>query len=240
MALSKPAQALRRYTAQSNELHQRYLDSDDARAAYQRFVDTQLAYFLPQYDDLRDRPGYDAAINFVVADLTGPGIADRDRELARVVPAMTRLLPAAALSALAVAMELNARVLQINLNIERELRGKLAAAEPISERDYCLASRTVCDIGECRTLVAMTRSAGESLERIIKVPMIGSLLRSMRLPARLAGVSDLQQFLEKGFRTVTAVDDVHTFLDVMEQRMSAVFERVFLADLATLSTEPVR
>lgn len=239
MALSPAAQALRGFTEQSNDLHREYLGDNASRLAYQRFVDCQLAYFLPQYDDLRSRPGYDDAIHFVIADLMGPGIADRDRELARVVPAMTRLLPAGALQALAVAMELNARVLKINLGIERQLRAVLAAQKSVSELDYCVASRRVSSFDECRELVAMTRAAGESLERVIRVPMIGSLLRTMRLPARLAGVADLQAFLEKGFTTVTAVDDVHEFLDAMEQRMTDVFRHVFVAPEQNLSSAPI-
>lgn len=233
MKSAEAAHSLRQFVAQSNTLHQRYLNDSKALTAYERFVDLQLGYFLPQYDDLRDRPGYDDAIDYIVADLTGPGIADRDRELEKVVPVMTRFLPTKALKALALAMELNARVLAINLGIEGELRERIAAGS-ISERDYCLASRAVSSFEECQELVAMTRSAGESLEQIIRVPMIGSLLRSMRVPARMAGVADLQVFLEKGFRTITALDDVHEFLDIMDQRMTAVFRHVFEAPVASL------
>ena len=239
MSSSKAAEALRRFVADSNALHLQYLNDREALDAYKAFVDLQLGYFLPRYDDLRDRPGYDDAINFVVADLTGPGIADRDRELEKVVPVMTRLLPDKALRALALAMELNARVLAINLGIERELH-ELIVAGTVSERDYCLATRRVSTFEESQELVAMTRSAGESLEHIIRVPMIGVLLRSMRTPARLAGVADLQVFLEKGFRTVTAVDDVHEFLGIMEQRMTDVFRHVFEAPAASLSREAIQ
>lgn len=239
MSQSKAASRFRRFVDESNALHRQYLNDDEARTSYERFVNLQLGYFLPQYDDLRQRPGYDDAIDFVVADLTGPGIADRDRELERVVPVMTRFMPDKALQALALAMELNARVLKINLGIESELHDRLVADKPVSERDYCIATRAVTTFAECEELVAMTRSAGESLERIIRIPMIGSLLRSMRLPAKMAGVADLQVFLEKGFSTVTAVDDVHEFLSVVEDRMTEVFRRVFVTDEKKLSTAPI-
>lgn len=78
-----------------------------------------------------------------------------------------------------------------------------------------------------------------SLERIVAMPMIAPLLKSMRGPARLAGVGDLQAFLEKGLTTFREVDDVHEFLELLERRMATVFQRVFLADVDTLSTSPI-
>lgn len=118
MTQDKAAELFRRYTAESDELQRRYLGDGAALTAYKTFTALQLGYFLPKYDDLRDHPGYDAAIDFVISDLVGPSIADRDRELERVVPVMSRLLPSKALHALALTMELNARVLRINLEIE--------------------------------------------------------------------------------------------------------------------------
>ena len=230
------AELLRRYTAESNRLHRRYLGDVAALTAYRQFIALQLGYFLPKYDDLRDRPGYDAAIDFIISDLVGPGIADRDRDLERVVPVMVRMLPAKALRALALAMELNARILGINLGIESALRQQIAAGTGVTERDYCIATRGATDFAEFRELIGMTREAGLSLERIVRMPMIRPMLRAMRGPARLAGFADLQAFLEKGFRTFIALDDVHEFLDIMEVRMTEIFRRVFEADEAVLGT----
>ncbi|MEO0996772.1 MAG: hypothetical protein AAFX58_04565, partial [Pseudomonadota bacterium] len=131
------------------------------------------------------------------------------------------------------------RVLEINLDIAKGLRTQLDAGAPVSEYDYCLSSRAASDFTECRELVAMTRHAGESLEHIIGIPMIRATLRAMRLPARLAGVADLQAFLEKGFLTFVQLDDVPAFLDTLEARMTAVFRRVFEAPVDELSREPI-
>lgn len=239
MSQSQAARALRHYTRKSNDLHQGYLGDEERLGSYERLVEVQLGYFLPRYDDLRDRPGYDAAIDFVVADLTGSGIADRDRELNKVVPVMSRMLPERALAVLAMAMELNARILEINLDIEAVLHEQLVRGGDITERDYCLASREASSFDEFRALVGMTRRAGEALAHIVEMPMIRSLMRSMRLPARLAGFGDLQAFLEKGFHTFVAVPDVPEFLDVMEHRMTKVFYRVFEASESDLHAGPI-
>ena len=97
---SESAAALREQISAANRLHHLYLDDPVFLRVYERFVLVQLAYFLQQYDDLRDRPGFDAAIDFVVSDLTGTGTASRDHDLERVAGVMSRTLHGKALEAL--------------------------------------------------------------------------------------------------------------------------------------------
>jgi hypothetical protein len=236
---SKLAAALREKIRAANRLHRRYLDDPAFFQLYERFIDVQLAYLLPRYDDLRDEPGYDAAIDFIVSDLLGTGTASRDRDLERVAGIMSRTLPSKALEALVLAMDLNARVLAINVEIATALSSQLQGGDPISEKDYCLASRQAATFAEAETLIAMTRDAGIALDRFAHLPLIRGIAHSMRIPARLAGFSDLQAFLEKGLDTFLGLEDVGEFLDALEDRMTEVFHRVFEADPGILETTPV-
>ncbi|MEL7311151.1 MAG: hypothetical protein AAFN07_06550 [Pseudomonadota bacterium] len=238
--MRKIAAQLREHLAESNRLHRLYLEDADRLNAYKRFVDVQIAYFLPKYADLRARPGYSEAIDYIVSDMVGPDIAARDAELEKVVPMMCRVLPGGALQALATALDLNASILKINLDIERHLHPLLVAQQPVSEIDYCAASRKAASLQDCLRLIEMTRSAGESLEGIVRIPMIATTLKMMRGPAKLVGVRGLHDFLEQGFLIFRAIDDVTTFLDVVETRMTEVFTTVFEAPLAQLSDQPIR
>jgi hypothetical protein len=236
---SEAAAALREQIRAANRLHRRYLDDPAFLRLYERFIEVQLAYFLPQYDDLRDRPGYDAAIDFVVTDLTGTGTASRDHDLERVAGVMSRMLPTAALEAMIIAMKLNTRILAINVDIAALLAERLRAGGSISERDYCLANRQVTTFAEARSLIAMSREAGRALDRFAHVPLIRNISHSMRIPARLAGFGDLQAFLEKGLDTFLGVADVEEFLDIVGERMMLVFRRVLEEDPASLDTTPI-
>ena len=236
---SKLAAALREKIRAANRLHRRYLDDAEFLRLYEHFTEIQTAYFLPQYDDLRDRPGYDAAIDFVVSDLLGTGTASRDRDLERVAGVMSRTLPGKALEALTLAIGLNTRVLAINVDIATALSDRLRTGEPISEKDYCLANRQVTTFAEFETLIAMSREAGNALDRFAHLPFIRGIAHSMRIPARLAGFGDLQDFLETGLDTFLGVADVDEFLDVMELRMTEVFHRILVADPDLLDTAPI-
>lgn len=231
---------LREYTEQSNALHRAYLGDAGLLQRYEHFVAWQLDYLLPFYEDLRSSPNYAAAVDFVVSDLTGIGISRRDHDIARVAPVMSRMLPDKALSTMASAMRLNARVLAINLAICRELYADRDVDSGISEAVYCIACRTATQLEDCLELVHLTAEIGHSLERVIHVPMIGITLKAMRAPARIAGFGALQSFLEKGYRTFVALDDVDQFLEDITLRMTEVFTRIFSRPIAQLSAVPSR
>lgn len=225
------ASELREQTDRSNAIHREYLGDPVLLQRYARFVAWQLDYMLPFYADLGATADRAAAVEFFVSDLTGIDISERDHEFAKVVPLMSRMLPEKALIAVATAMRLNARVLGINLSICRELFKGQAIDYAITEASYCLACRRASRLEECLELVHLTAEIGRDLDQLIRIPMIGLTLRAMRLPARLAGFGALQKFLERGYQTFNALQDVDQFLDDMTVRMTEVFTRIFTEPL---------
>jgi hypothetical protein len=225
------AAQLREYTDRSNAIHQEYLGDPEVLQRYERFVTWQLEYMLPFYEDLRTTAGRAAAVDFFVSDLTGINISVRDQEFAKVVPVMSRMLPAKALNVVATAMQLNARVLGINLSICRELYAEIAFDTKITQTSYCSACRRASRLEECLELVHLTAEIGRSLDDVIRIPMMGLMLRAMRTPARLAGIGVLQIFLETGYKTFNALEDVDRFLDDMTVRMTEVFTRIFTTQI---------
>lgn len=226
---------LREYTERSNAIHEEYLNDPELLRRYTGFVAWQTDYLLPFYENLRSSTDYSAAVDFVVSDLTGIGVSERDRNIARVVPIMSRMLPDRVLQTMAVAMHLNARVLEINLAICRAIYEKKADAREFTEADYCTASRAAGNLDECLELIRLTAEIGHSLDHVVRIPMIGTLLRAMRGPARLWGFAAMQAFLEKGFETFSALEDVDRFLEDITHRMTEVFTRIFTEPLENLS-----
>lgn len=219
----------RRAIARSNKLHAQYLDDPVLLESYDRFARWQLDYMLPFFGDLLEPEGYAEAVDFVVSDLTGVGVSERDRDIERVTPVIVRSLPTHPLETAAAAVELNARALEINLGICRELMvdGKLPPV--ISEKDYIIACRKVSSYDECMDLVRLATDLGDTLKSLVRVPLIGGLLRTMRRPAHAAGFGALQEFLETGYLTFRRISDIDSFLELLQQRMDQVFGRIYLA-----------
>ena len=225
------AARFRKFIRRSNELHAGYLEDAVMLGAYDRFANWQLDYLLPSFDDIYGKPGYTEALDFTMADLAGIGISDRDDDLERAAPAITRMLPGRALETIAVAAEMNARILEVNLAICRSLMVEQRLPEPITEPAYWDACRKASSLEECVELVHLITDLGRTLSTLIEVPLIGFTLRAMRAPAHAAGFGALQTFLETGYNTFRNIPDIEFFLEIIETRMIGIFEKIFLGPL---------
>lgn len=224
----KHAAALfRRAIQRSNEMHAEYLDDSDLYESYDRFTRWQFGYMLPFFDDLLEPEGYAEAVDFIVSDLAGVGVSERDRDIERATPVIVRSLPYQALELAASAVELNAGALEFNLAICRQLLvdGRLPAT--ISEAEYFLACREASSYEECMDLVDLTVTLGVRLKTAVRIPLIGMLLRTMRAPAHVAGFGALQEFLETGYVTFRRISDIDHFLELLHARMELVFDRIY-------------
>jgi hypothetical protein len=221
------AAKFRRAIARSNELHCEYLSDLELLASYDRFTRWQLDYMLPFFSDLLEPKGYAEAVDFVVSDLCGVGISDRDRDIERATPVIVRSLPGRSLETAAAAVELNAAALEINLGIWRGLcvDGELPAV--ISESAYVTACRATSSFEECMGLVQLAVELGDTLKFLVRIPLIGGLLRTMRTPAHAAGFGALQKFLETGFITFRQISDINRFLDLLHRRMDQIFDHIY-------------
>jgi len=232
------AERLRLFTDESIAVHEQYLSDPALLQKYEYFLDWQIAYSLPFYSEFQEVPETAAAVEFVISDLIGTGISTRDADFSRIIPIMVRLLPDKALRALASAMELNARALAINLDICRTLFDDVDVPAPVSERDYCAAFRQSTSLDECAELIHLTINLGHSLKRLVGSAALGMTLRAMHRPAHAAGFGAMQDFLEKGYTTFHAIDDVDAFLDRFGVLMMQVFERTCEEPLENLDTKP--
>ena len=234
------ATELREFTERSNAIHDAYLSDQALHEQYRCFVTWQNDYMLQFYENLRTSEEYSRAVDFVVSDLTGIGVRRRDQDIARIVPIMSKLLPEKVLRTVAAAMRLNARVLEINLSICRVLYGMKSGDEAFSETDYCVASRRAGRLDECLELVKLTMEVGRNLDHVIHIPMVGSLLKAMRMPARLWGFAAMQEFLEQGYTTFDALEDADKFLNIMGNRMIDILTRVFTEPIEHLVNMPLK
>ena len=228
------ADRFREHIGRSNELHVEYLENEHLLKNYDRFTNWQLEYLLPLFGDLHAREGYAEAIDFTVSDLAGISISSRDDDLERAAPAITNLLPLRALETIASAAEMNARILEVNIGICRELQVGNDLPEPITETEYCIACRTASSFDECVEIVHLVSGLGRTLKTLVKVPLIGITLRAMRVPAHAAGFGSLQEFLETGFLTFRQIPDIEHFLGEIEQRAVEIFKRIYTAPLDQL------
>lgn len=182
--------------------------------------------------DLLASPESRDAAQFFLTDLYGSGdLTQRDANLARVIPMMERTLPVAALRTIMNAVALDA------LSEKLDLAMVVHLGQGFTEADYIACYRNWTGRVERERQLDYVESVGAALCELGRKPMIGSTLVLMRGPARLANLSDLQNFLERGFRAFRKMKNPEAFVATVIRRERAIMARLYAGDAHALSPQ---
>jgi hypothetical protein len=183
----------------------------------------QSARLRATYADIASLPRYRAATAFFLDDLYGPkDFSSRDAEMMRIVPVMSRVLPDSAVETAALAIELEA--------LSESLDQRLAAALPagaIAGEGYARAYRKSSAPDERERQIALIEAVGERLDVLVRKPFVYATLKLMRKPAHLAGLSGLQDFLERGFASFREMHGADHFVALIGERERAIASDLF-------------
>lgn len=175
------------------------------------------------YQDLSASPRYGLATAFFLNELYGENeSAIRDRDLIRMYPTMKRLLPQFAFDTVSNALELDVLSEEFDQALARELAGK-----PITALSYSVAFRNAGKKAERLRQVALMQAVGQGLDVVVKKPFIYTTLKMLRRPSKMAGLAEMQRFLEAGFTAFRHMKGAEEFLSVIAARETALIELVF-------------
>jgi hypothetical protein len=175
------------------------------------------------YADLGADPRYAAAVAFFLDELYGTkDSAIRDRDLIRMYPTMKRLLPQFAFETVDRALELDVLAEEFDQALAKELAGTA-----LTEGSYAVAFRAVGSRTGRLHQVKLLREVGNGLDRMVGKPLIFSTLKMLRKPAQLAGLGEIQKFLEKGFSAFRHMKGAEHFLRIIAEREIVLIERLF-------------
>jgi len=209
--------------------HQVRHDSPQLAAALDRLALWQSRRLDATYEDLRRDPRYAQAIAFFRGDLYGPGdFSQRDADLERVVPVLTRMLPQQVIETVASAIELNA----LSQELDQALLDHLGIDSALSVPAYCAAYQASANRRARVRQIALILDVGRALDRYVRKPMLRRTLMLMRHPARIAGLSTLHNFLERGFASFAQMRGGEYFLATIEARETAFMEAIIAGDRA--------
>ena len=80
--------------------------------------------------------------------------------------------------------------------------------------------------GEPHRIVAV----GQSVNRLVRLPLVGLTLRLLHTPAHLSGWADLQSFLERGFSAFKQIKNADPFLEIISQREKKILKQIYAGD----------
>lgn len=183
----------------------------------------QATRLADTYADFVAQPRYREATRFFLEDVYGPkDFTRRDEAVRRILPTMARVLPKKAVETVKLAMSLE--------TLTDDLDDRVAGALPpgkITADGYAEANRNAVPREERERQVDLIVAVGQRLDALVHKPLVLGMLELMRPPARAAGLSDLQDFLERGFRAFRAMDGAEEFLAALRERETAILEEIY-------------
>lgn len=185
---------------------------------------TSFARFL---DDPAQRP----AAEFFLSDVYGDhDFARRDADIARVLPMMQRLLPAALLETVAAGIELGALTHALDLDVAQALERIAPTRRKLDDALYAQAYREAGNKAGRARQIALIGLVGNGLAAALRTRGVATLLALARGPARAAGLSELQGFLERGFGAFGRLGDARAFIGEIVASEKRVSRRLFAGD----------
>lgn len=194
-----------------------------------RLKEYQQRRFSCTYADLLASTRYAAVARFFLDELYGPSdFTHRDEQFGRVVPTLVRLFPREIVETVATLAELHA----LSESLDTEMASHLADV-PVSAGDYIQAWQRTGRALDRQQQITLTLAVADRLDGLTRKPLLRNSLRLMRSPARVAGLGELQSFLETGFDTFRAMSGTKEFVALVGSRERAVATALFAATVTS-------
>jgi hypothetical protein len=190
-----------------------------ARESLRRFQSARMS--ITHADLLASNETRDAA-QFFLDDLYGThDFTQRDADIERIIPMMESLMPISALQTIAEAIELDA----LSEALDRAMAVRLG--EQFVEADYIDAYCKITSRTEREAQITHIQSVGGSLCELVRIPLIGGTLAMMRVPAKLAGLGELHNFLDRGFGAFKKMRKPKDFVTAIVKRETTILENLY-------------
>lgn len=221
--MTKFDQSILEHLAAVQRERERRAASPDLMAGVQAVKAYQHKRFEETYADLLRSGRYGPAARFFLDELYGPtDFARRDQQFARVVPALVRLFRKEILETVEALASLHA----LSEALDSEM-GAHFASDAAPEHAYRHAWRRTGRADDREQQIRLMLLVGEKLDTLTRRPMLRASLNMMRVPARAAGLAELQQTLERGFETFRSMRGAAEFLATIGQRERAICLQLF-------------
>ena len=226
---------LRQQLDRTHEAHARRQSSGLA-SSIRDLEEWQKQRLLSTYADISADSSHRAATQFFIDELYAPDdVPGRDADLERMYPSMVRLLPDSVLGTVAAALELQALTLQLDLETARWLHQQHVRIHEMTVADYSRAYRALDQRPVRSQQIDLIVKVGTELDHYVRNPVIYATLKMTRVPARLAGLAHIQQFLENGFTAFRAIGGAREFVATVERRERRILDQLMAGDVVAVA-----
>jgi len=183
------------------------------------------------HQDLLDSPDFGAACNFFLTDVYAPrDFSQRDEDILYVYHAMKRIMPAPIMRTLNLVISLNDLTTKLDQKLLQVMMEELQVTDQVTVEMYAEGYRLCDNYDERVKQIDLIVALGRSVNKLVRLPLIGFSLRLAHAPAHLSGWAELQGFLERGFAAFKRMKRVEPFLKTIEQREKQILDQIYAGE----------
>lgn len=205
--------------------------------AIEQIKHLQSLRFRATYSDFMKSPRHVAATRFFLEELYGKAdFTERDAQFDRIADAIENLFPLAVGNLAADLAEIHA----LSERLDHEMAERwlsIENSEKSAPHRYVLCWRATGQRKQRIRQLTVVLQLGRELQRLTRIKPILIGLKMMRKPASLAGLTSLQQLLERGFAAFQLIGNADSFLTAIESRESSWIAKMFDADEPTCTQQ---
>ncbi len=195
--------------------------------AVQQLARWQSERLRQTHQDLYQHPGYHHGLEFLLTDLYAPaGMTRRDDNIDRIFPKMVKWLPNHLLDTFRGLVELNLITQRMDLRLGEWLHQQGVDPAQPEVSAYCEAFRASDDGISRQRQIELVETVGGQLDRYVRNRSLGWLLSMTRGAAEMAELSDLHQFLHRGYSAFRSMDEVEPLIRRLVARETRVLEQI--------------
>lgn len=226
------AQTIRDAVSRVTDLRQAAESNPPLQAAILAVKRFQARRFALTYADLLKSTVYQGAARFFLEELYGDrDYSERDVQFVRIAGALQKIVPDQAVATAVSLASVHALTEEIDHEMGRAWLAQSSAACPAESLRYVKAWKQVGRAADRNLQLKSILALGRDLDRLTRTNGLRMMLKLMRRPARTAGLSDLQEFLESGFDTFAQMsrlgDETGKFLLMIQHRETSLMEELF-------------
>ena len=197
-------------------------ESEEVFRLYIEVKAFQTRRFESDYSDLLPEGEFASALQFFLGELYGPrDFSERDRQFERIAPAVSEFFPLEVTQTVEDLVELHALSESLDLAMATELSH---FARGVDMERYRVTWQKLDRGAERQRQLDLVLSLGTQLHTLTKKRVLRRMLGMMRVPARMAGLEDLQSFLERGFDSFSGMRSPAALMSIIRTRESTFLQ----------------
>lgn len=188
----------------------------------------QIEKLKTTHNDFLTSPNTKEATKFFLNELYNTkDLTERDKQTEKLIPFILKMFPEQTLQIIAKAFILDALTEKMDTEMAKAIIADKLIQKNITEDQYKKYYLKTSSIEDRENQIKLVQEIGLELCKVVKLPLISQVLKAMRLPAKLAKLMDIHNFLENGFNTFKNTHQPEHFVKSIYEREMKILKEYY-------------